>query len=53
MRLNRIVTIVVIFLGLTANALAMKTTIQGKVMQVKDGDTVTVSPCFALQITAS
>jgi endonuclease YncB( thermonuclease family) len=44
MRLNRIALIMVFLFGLTTSAFAFKTTMQGKIMQVKDGDTIVVSP---------
>ena len=44
MRPSRIALVIVILFSLTAGAFAMKTTLQGKIMQVKDGDTVVVSP---------
>ena len=44
MRPLRIVLVFVLLFSITANAFAMKATLQGKIMQVKDGDTVVVSP---------
>jgi micrococcal nuclease len=44
MKLNKIALVVVFLFALTASALAMRVTMQGKIMQVKDGDTVVVSP---------
>lgn len=44
MKLARIAIVVVFLFSLTTYAFAIKTTILGKVMQVKDGDTVTISP---------
>lgn len=44
MRVSKIAIVVVLLLCLTTNALAIKTTQQGKIMKVKDGDTVVVSP---------
>lgn len=44
MRLNRITLIILILFTLSLPAFAMKVTLQGKVVKVKDGDTVVVSP---------
>jgi endonuclease YncB( thermonuclease family) len=44
MRLNKIAFVIVFLFLLTPPAFAIRTTMQGKIVQVKDGDTVVVSP---------